>query len=271
MKSKLFSSLPKVFDKVKDFAIENASEIYAGAGIAGFIGTIVLVWHESRQAKEIVDKAEENLKEGEELSTWDKTKLTYKVYIPACVTATASTLCVLKSVSKGKKKAAIFATAYEITRDNYEAFKRNTIETIGEKKERQIEDKVAQEKASKPSNNTTIIYSDGDGKGWCLEQWSGITWRANYNDVKMAEFKINKKLANDNCISFNEYLNFLGVPSDKWPTYGSSLGFRINGDHPGDRDILEFNYDSVLDKDTMRQYLVVLVSSDPVPEYWREA
>ena len=146
---------------IRKFGYIHSPEILAGAGIAGFISSIVLCIKATPKAHEKLEEKKEEL-ETDILTPVEVVKTVWKDYLPAAILVVASGGCIICSVTTSKKRYASLAAAYEIVRTNAEAYKDKVIETIGEKKNREIEDKVNEDKVKKdPPTNENIIMGSG--------------------------------------------------------------------------------------------------------------
>lgn len=202
------------FLKLARISEKHAPEILAGIGIGGFITTAVLA---AKATPDAIDSIEETKKELEkdELTVVETVKATWKNYTPAILTGISSTCCIIGSVSTSLKRSAAFATAYEMTRNLYSDYRSKVIETIGEKKERKIQDEINQNKVDNnpPVQNINIIAPGDDGKfkSLYLEPVSNQYFLSTNEDVKYAINKgydeMNKSW--EESMSFYTWLNIL--------------------------------------------------------------
>lgn len=139
------------FKRLKSLAVKHAPEILAGVGVAGFWATTAIAVKNTPKAMENIKerKAELNLSEDEKLPITETAKAVWREALPVAVTGTASTLCVVGSVSTSLRRNAVLATAYEVSKTFAEEYRSKVIETIGEKKERNIQHSLRQETIDK--------------------------------------------------------------------------------------------------------------------------
>lgn len=75
----------------------------------------------------------------EKISYIDTIKICWKCYIPAMVTGTVSMVCLIGASSVNARRNAALATAYSIAETSLKEYQSKVVETIGEKKNRQLE------------------------------------------------------------------------------------------------------------------------------------
>lgn len=233
MLNKLWKTGSDLFSKISKTAKKHQPEILAGLGIAGFITTTGLACKATAQSVKKVDKIE---KESNcTLSTKDKIKVCYKYYIPTALTGIASSGLIIGSVSTSLRRTAVFATAYKIAEDSAREYKDKVIETIGEKKEKQIREEVLKDKVEKnpPVENQVIVT--GKGQALCYETKTGRYFYFDIDRIHKIENELNATLRNSpDGISLNEVLMALSMdPVDLgyeigWSTeFCTSFGFTL--------------------------------------------
>ena len=172
-------SILKVFKTIKAGTIKHSPEILTGVGIAGMITTTVLAVKATPKAlmlidskkQEIFDELDPSEVPGNttnykdlQLKPIEVVKVAWKPYIPAAVTCAASVTCLIGASSVNAKRNAALATAYELSKTALADYKEKVVETVGEKKEGIIREKVAQKKVDEnpPTKSEVIITGSGD-------------------------------------------------------------------------------------------------------------
>ena len=172
-------SILKVFKTIKAGTIKHSPEILTGVGIAGMITTAVLAVKATPKAlmlidskkQEIFDELDPSEVPGNntnykdlQLKPIEVVKVAWKPYIPAAVTCVASVTCLIGASSVNAKRNAALATAYELSKTALADYKEKVVETVGEKKEEIIREKVAQKKVDEnpPTKSEVIITGSGD-------------------------------------------------------------------------------------------------------------
>ena len=172
-------SILKFFKTIKAGTIKHSPEILTGVGIAGMITTTVLAVKATPKVlmlidskkQEIFDELDPSEVPGNntnykdlQLKPIEVVKVAWKLYIPAAVTCVASVTCLIGASSVNAKRNAALATAYELSKTALADYKEKVVETVGEKKEEIIREKVAQKKVDEnpPTKSEVIITGSGD-------------------------------------------------------------------------------------------------------------
>lgn len=203
---------------------EHSPEILTGIGITGLLSTTVLAVKATPKALRLIDeKKEEN--NTDELTNMEVVKTCWKCYIPAAVTASVSVACLIGANSVNNKRNAVLATAYKLSESAFSEYKEKVIETIGEKKEEEVRDKIAKDRIEKnPVNNNEVIIT-GKGDVLCYDVVSGRYFKSDVDKIRKAENTLNKKLMNDMYCSLNEFYDLIGLP---FTQMGFDLGWNVN-------------------------------------------
>ena len=193
----------KFIKNVGDAVTKHTPEILTGIGIAGMITTTFLAVkatpkamalieaEKRRQNRELIREAEEA---GDELcrqvgrlKPMDMVKTAWKPYIPAAVTGVASITCLIGASSVNYRRNAALATAYKLSETALTEYKEKVVETIGEKKEKTVREKVAKERLEKnPVTEKTVIYNTGNGKTRFYEPLTDRYFESDIEKIKAA-------------------------------------------------------------------------------------
>lgn len=217
-------NVSKMFKNVRTTLHKHSPEILTGIGIVGMISTTVMAVKATPKALILIEekKKEEQL---DGLTPIETVKTTWKCYVPAAVTGTLATACLIGASSVNSKRNAALATAYTLTETAFKEYKEKVIETIGEKKEQAIKDKVAKEHIDKhPVNNKEIIIT-GRGDVLCCDAISKRYFRSDIEKIRKAINDINYRLNVEMYISLNDFYYEIGLD----PTgIGDDIGWNIN-------------------------------------------
>lgn len=241
---------------VQDTLTKYSPEILTGIGIAGMITTTIfavkvtpkaisLIDKEiSRQNRKLIDEAEKN---GDEvcsriskLKPVDVIKVTWKCYVPPITIAAASIACLIGASSVNSKRNAVLATAYKLSETAFSEYKEKVIETIGEKKEEAIKDKVHKDRIEKNPVNTSEVFITDKGDTLCYDYNTGRYFKSDIEKIKRAINELNRKMLIENYISLNEFYDEIGLEST---STGDRIGWNI------DMGLIDLNFSSQLTKD----------------------
>ena len=232
------SKFAKLISDVKIGMSKHAPEILTGIGIAGMISTTVMAVKATPKAMRLIEEAEHD-KNDEPLTAMETVKVAWKPYVPAMVTGVVSVGCLIGGTSIHAKRNAALATAYQLSTTALKEYKAKVVETIGERKERVVHDKLAEEKAKEISVSHPEVIFTGNGKTRCIDLHSGRQFESDRNKIERAVNKLNHNMigGSEMYISLNEFYDEIGLP--RIPA-GDTVGWRI------DKGCIEIYYGAVL-------------------------
>lgn len=220
------TNLTTIAKDIRKFASKRSPEILTGIGIAGMITTTILAVRVTPKALELIEEQKEE-ESVDELSSFEVVKVAWKPYIPAMVTCVVSTACLIGASSVNTKRNAALATAYKLSETALTEYREKVIETIGEKKERIVRDKVAEERVKKNPVSKNEVIVTGNGKTLCFDPISGRYFMCSIETIKKAENTLNKQMLHDisGYVSLNEFYDELGLDHT---SVGNDLGWNTN-------------------------------------------
>lgn len=253
------SKVTKFFNDTKATLSKHSPEILTGIGIAGMITTTVLAVKATPKAMWLIEE-EKDILEKEKLTAVETVKTAWKPYIPATITGVTSIACIIGASSVSARRNAALATAYQMSRAALTEYKSKVIETIGEKKERTVRDKVAQDKVEKnPVSKTEVIITDS-GNALCFDALSGRYFNSSIDHIRKVVNDLNfRMIGGEMYISLNEFYNEIGLPDIK---RGDDIGWNIS------RGQIELDFSSQLSEDG-KPCIVIDYMVDPREDYSR--
>ena len=233
-------SVSNFFKNAQSLASKHSPEILTGIGIAGMVSSTVLAVKATPKALMLIEDAQ--YEKGDTLTAPEKVKAAWKPYIPAAITCVSSIACLIGASSVNSRRNAALATACKFSEAALAEYKEKVIETIGEKKERTVKDKVAEKhvKENPVSKNEVFVTQKGDTL--CYDHHSGRYFKSDIDRIKKAEIALNKRLITDMYVSLNEFYDELGL---QHTDMGDELGWNI------DHGIIDISFSSqIADDDT---------------------
>lgn len=237
-------NMTALLKNVKMTVSEHSPEILTGLGIAGMITTTILAVKATPKALDLIAEAEDKKNDnghGEALTKVEVVKVAWKPYIPAAVTGVTSVACLVGAGSVNARRNAALATAYNLASNALSEFKEATLETVGEKKEQLIRNKVAEERINKePANQAAIIVS-GNGNTRCFDTITKRRFISDIEAIKKIVNELNRRMVNgEDYISLNEFYYELGLDG---VSVGEDLGWNVT------RGLIEVDFSAQLDTD----------------------
>ena len=225
---------------------KHSPEILTGVGIAGMLTTTILAVKATPKALQKIEEAEiakakanphkpEDVdysecyerESREKLTAVETVKATWTCYIPVAITATAATACLIGGTRVSLRRNAALYSAYKLSETALTEYKDKVIETVGEKKEKQIREKVAQERVNNLVFHEEGVVHTGDGNTLFFEPISKTVFRSSQNKIEKAVNDLNWKMSygNEPFVSFADFLDEIKLPDY---AMGNELGWRTD-------------------------------------------
>ena len=217
-------NIEKFCKNIRNGIIKHGPEILTGIGIAGMLTTTVLAVKGTTKAVRLLDERKYEL-ETDKLTVKETVKTTWKCYIPAGATCIASIACIIGASSVNLRRNAALAAAYKFSEATLVEYRDKVTETIGEKKEKAIREKIVDDKIKdNPVSKNNVIVT-GDGTSLCYDIMNDRYFESSYDKIKKAENAFNKELISSDYGSLNDLYDLLNINHVK---NGDSLGWNIN-------------------------------------------
>lgn len=240
---------------------ENLPQILTGAGIVSMAIGVVRATKEAEVAKEKMKEALDKKKEERpdaELNVVDKAKVIIPAYKTAIAFSVIGASMLIGSNVISTNRYASLTAAYAMTNELLRRYKNAVVETVGEKKEKQIRGKAAQKHFEQQDEKNVVVFGSGDSL--CVDDWSGRAFYSSIDKIRNVIADINEDFTQGN--EFYHSLNYvygaLGIESTKG---GDMTGWNF------DRDgTLDVSFDAKLTKEG-KPYIVMMIDPYPTPDY----
>lgn len=236
-------NMTALFKNVRVALSKHSPEILTGLGIAGMISTTVLAVKATPKALDLIeDKKEElDLAPSEKLHPVETLKATWKCYVPAVVTGVTSVACLIGASSVNARRNAALATAYNLSATALSEYREKVLETVGEKKEQIIRNKVAEEQIKKEPVNQSTIIMNGNGSTRCFDTITKRRFTSDIETIRRIVNELNRRMINgEDYISLNEFYVELGMDET---SIGDDLGWNVAS------GLIDLNFSAQLDTD----------------------
>lgn len=230
-------TLVKLAKDMRTSLSRHSPEILMGIGIAGMVTTTIIAVKATPKALRLVEEKKEEL-EVEALTPVDVVKTTWKCYIPAVTSGALSVACLVCSNSVNARRHAALATAYKLSETAYAEYRDSVVETIGEKKERTVRDKIAEKHVQENPVNKTEIIVTGKGQTLCLDPLSGRYFYSSRDKIDHAINRLNHEINTSpfdtEGVTLNDFYDEIGIDGT---AIGDNLGWNLRTGliewHPG--------------------------------------
>lgn len=222
-------SLTEVIKGLQFSIHKHAPEILTGIGIAGMLTTTVLAVKATPKAMKLIEDKKEEL-ETDHLTPVETVKTAWKCYIPAASTAVVSTACLIGSSTISGRRNAALATAYKVVESAHKQYREKVIETIGEKKEELVRDKIAKEQVETNPVSESEIYQTRGGTTLCFDSLGGRYFYSSQDVIERAVNRLNRQMINHEYAALNDLYEYIGLEGT---VLGDKLGWSLGGTKDG--------------------------------------
>jgi Family of unknown function (DUF6353) len=225
-------ALSDLVTKIQELTKHNSNGILTAVGVAGTISTAVLTGRASFRAAKMIKNADKELKKeskftGEpyDLDTKDKIRLVWSLYIPPVGVGALTITSIIMANRLAGKQAAALAAAYSVSERALSEYREKVIEKLGESKEQDVRDSVAQARVNKNPVNTREVILAGTGESLCYDMLSGRYFQSSVEAIKKAENAVNFEIVNFMSCSLSKFYDEIGLPPT---TMSDLLGFNLD-------------------------------------------
>lgn len=190
----------------------NSPEILTALGVSGVITTSYLTSKAAFAAAEVIRKHEELNPPSEDPKERlkERTKLVWKLYIPAGVSGVVTVSCILGASRVGNSRTTAAVTAYSVTERAFHEYRERVADEIGKGKEQKIRDEIAQDSVTKHPTNREIVIA-GSGHVLCYELYTSRYLHSDMETLKKAENKINSIAIRESYVTLDEFYDLVGL------------------------------------------------------------
>lgn len=231
----------------------NAPGITIGLGTGAILVAGVMVGVATPKAMKLIEDAQvaktkrfETMKEKapddavmdetDELTWVEIIKAGWKPYAPAIMTAVVGVACIVGGNRANARRNAALSAAYTVVEQTLNDYTAKTKEIVGEKKEKEIRDAIAEDELKKhPLSGYNVVRMPKCGKTLCYDVRSREYFMSDYNTIKKVENDLNRRLRSEMFISLNDVYDEFGIVHDD--ELGDDIGWNVD-------DELEFTISS---------------------------
>lgn len=221
---------------------DNSPAMLTALGVTGALTTALLTAKATFKAADVLREEMENKTSDqlasnepiEALTTQEKTKAVWKLYVPAAGTAALTVAAIVGANHINTRRAAALASAYSIMQKAGDEYKAKVLDKIGEKKEAEVRQELAQDRV-KASDSKLIIIEGKDAI--CFDQHSGRRFQGSTEGLKKAQNDLNHMLIKNTYASLSDFYDKLGIPRT---SDSDEIGWNVD-------NLLELEIGAVLD------------------------
>lgn len=232
--------LGNVYRLLRTSTKEHFPLILSVAAGVGTLSTAYLVGKASFQAAEIIRLDEERggTADTAKQRLIERTKLVWKLYIPAGLSAASTMACIVGANRIEVKKTLAAQTAFAASQRVYSEYRNKVIEEFGERKDQTIRDKLAEDRVNESAKDSGLVIA-GLGTVLCCELFTGRFFHSDMETLRKSVNELNKQLLAHDYATFDDFYYMVGLP--RTSTSGQ-IGWRSNR-------LMELDFTSVLTED----------------------
>ena len=220
-------SLAKVARDMRLSLAKHSPEILIGIGITGMLTTTVLAVKATPKALRLIEERKQEL-DVDTLAPIETVKTTWKCYVPAAVSGVVSVACLIGSNTVNARRNAALATAYKLSETAFSEYREKVVETIGEKKEKVVRDKVSEKQIKDNPVSKTDVIVTGKGQTLCFDPLSHRYFYSSIEKINRAANRLNYEIntspfCNDG-VTLNDFYEEIGLPGTMT---GDNLGWTL--------------------------------------------
>lgn len=226
--------------KIGKVIVDHGPQILTAFGIVGFISSTIAAVKSTPEAVEALKAAEEE--KGEELTTKEVVKCTWKFYIFPVIATVLSIACIIWARKIDSGRTAALLTACKVTEEASQQFDAATREVVGEKEYDKIKNKVAENKIKENPYVEGNVINTRTGNTLYYEPHSNVYLRASRDFIDKGLNAFNKELWNRQTMTLNDYLECFQLPKLNPRTTGA-LEWRLEDVMKECKDLPELIFD----------------------------
>lgn len=211
---------------IADAAAKNSPTLLVIAGVGLLIGSVFKACKDTERYLDKKAKAEFQMAtKGEEPSKKETLKIVVTCYWGTAVLTGLSVLCFVTSNRINIKRNAALATMYGISEAQRLEYMAKTKEILGEKKEAEIREKIAEDNINRDKLPPETIQQIPPGECLCYDSMFGRYFFSTTEKILAAQNRLNDKLFQEMYISLNDFFEALGMTPIG---FGDEFGWNVN-------------------------------------------
>lgn len=256
----------KAFKTVVKQLHDNSPTLLTAVGVAGTVSTAVLSVQAGFKASEILSMEQQeqdrlatlNNKDPEPMSPQDKLRVTWEVFVPPLITGSLTITAIIGSTVISQRRAAALAAAYSLSEKAIKEYKEKVVEKIGENKERQIRQEIAEDRVRNHPPSEGIVNRIPENQVLCYDSYTARYFYSDMETLRKAENAINHTIVHSYYASLTDFYSHIGLDRTK---VSDDLGW--NADR-----LLELRFSTTM-SDNDRPCIVVDFDLEPIHGYSR--
>jgi hypothetical protein len=219
--------------------VDHSPTILSGLAMGGLVATVALavratpqagrnIGHarlvKGREEGQEVEGRDDEVKEMPKLTVVETVQATWSVYLPAAISGAATLACIIGANQIGLRQKAALAGAYVLAENTFRAYKDEVIKTLGEKKEREVNERVTEREVQANKTDAQVIIVGGEDQ-LCYDKYTGRYFRSTAEKIRQAEIELKTTILKDMWCDHNYFYHLLDLED---VVLGEALGWNID-------------------------------------------
>ena len=242
------TKLKEAANVVTLFASEHRTSLMVGGGIAGMVIAGITAVRVTPKASMLLEERRcskhdaylENTEANPQLTIKDYIQVTWKYYLPPIALATVSAGAIIFAHKVDRKENAALAAAYAISESRLKEYSEKVLETVGEKKEKEVRNAIDKDRVNNNQPVDSEIISTGQGDTLCMDAWNGRYFYSDIEVLRRAAVDLSRAVLNDETVTLNDFYDRVDLPQTK---NGDFFAWEIGNHH----EMIELSFSSQLD------------------------
>lgn len=242
------TKLKEAANVVTLFASEHRTSLMIGGGIAGMVIAGITAVRVTPKASMLLEERRcskhdaylENTEANPQLTIKDYIQVTWKYYLPPIALATVSAGAIIFAHKVDRKENAALAAAYAISESRLKEYSEKVLETVGEKKEKEVRNAIDKDRVNNNQPVDGEIISTGQGDTLCMDAWNGRYFYSDIEVLRRAAVDLSRAVLNDETVTLNDFYDRIDLPQTK---NGDFFAWEIGNHH----EMIELSFSSQLD------------------------
>lgn len=181
----------------------NSPAILTALGVSGTITTAYLTGKASYRAAQRLSE------EPAWLSNREKAELVWDLYVPAAFSGAFTIGCIVGATRISSKRAAAAYSIVTLSEKAFEEYREKVVEKLGERKEQEVRDEIAQSRVDSHPGGSAIVV--GSGNVLCCELFTMRYFQSDMESLRKAENNINAKLNQHDYATLDDFYYMVGL------------------------------------------------------------
>ena len=182
--------------------------VMSGLACTGVVATAVLSVKATPKALTLLEEEYG----AEPPSAVDAVKTCWKLYLPAVGVGLGTIGLIIGAHCLNRRMQASLASAYGLMNSYYRDYQKKVKEVVGEEKEREIRKAIAQDKYEDAAFiDIDLLGVPSEEKALFYDPWGQRYFTALTEDVRNAEYHVNRNFALKGAVGVNEFYTLMGV------------------------------------------------------------